>query len=176
MKPLVVASLFRSAADTKRYHTQRTLRDQTVGQHTFNMLMLVQQVAPDTRKEVLLAVMHHDLPEYFTGDMPAPIKRMHTALKVLMDELEQDLAPLYHEFDLTPAEWALIKWVDLMELVLFSIEELNMGNKYALSVVKNGLDWLLSAAPINETASTLLEQTCAEAAKHGYTQGETHER
>jgi 5'-deoxynucleotidase YfbR-like HD superfamily hydrolase len=169
MRAIVEANLFRAAADTRRYHTQRMLRDQTVGQHTFNMLLLLQQVAPDTRKEVLVAVMHHDLPEYFTGDMPAPIKRASPALKVLMDELETDLAPLYRELDLTPEEWALIKWADLMELTLFSLEELKMGNTFARTAFVNGLTWMLDAVAPNQKCAGLLYDTCLEAVKHGIT-------
>lgn len=158
MKPIVEAQLYRDAADTLRYHTQRTLRTQTVGQHTFNMLMLLQLVAPDSRKEVLVAVMHHDLPEKFTGDTPAPIKRASPALKVLLDELEMDLAPLYREFDLTPEEHALIKWVDLMELAMFGLEELKMGNRYAEEVASNGLQWLIAVKAPNDVAALLLRE------------------
>lgn len=167
MKPLIEAQLYRDAADTLRYHTQRTLRQQTVGQHTFNMLMLVQLIEPAARKEVLVAVMHHDLPEHFTGDMPAPIKRASPALKVLMDELETDLAPLYKEFDLLPGEWALIKWVDLFELTMFGLEELKMGNRFAEGVVKNGIDWLSDSIPPSAVAAQLLREACITAYQHG---------
>lgn len=158
MKPIVEAQLYRDAADTLRYHTQRTLRSQTVGQHTFNMLMLLQLVAPDSRKEVLQAVMFHDLPEKFTGDTPAPIKRASPALKVLLDELEMDLAPLYQDFSLTPDEHALVKWVDLMELAMFGLEELKMGNRYAEEVASNGLQWLIAVKAPNDVASLLLRE------------------
>lgn len=156
MKPIVQAQLYRDAADTLRYHTQRTLRSQTVGQHSFNMLMLIDLIAPDSRKEVLQAVLFHDLPEKFTGDMPAPIKRASPALKVLMDQLETDLAPLYREFDLTPEEHALVKWVDLMELAMFGLEELSMGNRYAEEVASNGLQWLQAVKAPNAKAQLLL--------------------
>lgn len=158
MKPIVEAQLYRDAADTLRYHTQRTLRSQTVGQHSFNMLMLIQLIAPDTRKEVLQAVMFHDLPEKFTGDTPAPIKRASPALKVLLDELEMDLTPLYRDFNLTPDEHALVKWVDLMELAMFGLEELRMGNRFAEEVASNGLQWLIAVQPPNDTATLLLRE------------------
>ena len=167
MKPLIEAQLYRDASDTLRYHTQRTLRTQTVGQHTFNMLMLVQLICPVARKEVLVAVMHHDLPEFFTGDMPAPIKRASPALKVLMDELETDLAPLYKEFDLIPEEWALIKWVDLMELTMFGLEELKMGNRFVEDVVTNGIQWLSAVKAPNEIAARLLVEARITAYQFG---------
>lgn len=158
MKPIIEAQLYRDAADTLRYHTQRTIRSQTVGAHTFNMLMLLNMIDPTARKEVFLAAMHHDLPEHFTGDVPAPIKRASVALKVLMDELETDLAPLYQDFGLTPEEHALVKWVDLMELAMFAMEELKMGNRYAETCAMNGLQWLIAVKPPNDKASMLLRE------------------
>lgn len=145
MKPLVEATLYRDAADVIRYHTKRVQRNQTIGQHSFNMMMLVQQVSPDCRKEVLLAIMHHDLPELMTGDIPAPIKRMHDRLGPLMDEIEQDLAPLYKEFGLTPEEEQLVKWADRMELVLWCIEEYKLGNSYTRETAQIGMQWILEA-------------------------------
>lgn len=167
MKPLVEAQLYRDAADTRRYHTQRMLRQQTVGAHTFNMLMLVNMIDPTARKEVFLAVMHHDLPEHFTGDIPAPIKRASPALKVLMDQLESDLAPLYKEFDLTPAEHGLVKWVDLMELAMFALEDMNMGNRFAETCARNGVQWLSSVKAPNAVAAQLLCEVRVQAYQLG---------
>ena len=141
---LVLATLFRDAAEVKRYHTQRTLRQQTIGAHSFNMLLLLDQVAPGARKEVWQAVMHHDLPELFTGDMPAPIKRLHPELKVVMQEAEEDLVPLYRDLFLTVAEERLVKFCDTLELVLWCMEELRMGNICVKVCIVNGITWLWS--------------------------------
>lgn len=145
MKPLVKAELFRDAAAVKRYHAKRVLREQSVGAHSFNMMLLVQQVMPNCRKEVLLAVMHHDLPELVTGDIPAPIKRAHPMLGPLMDEIEQDLAPLYHDFKLFEDEAAVVKWADRMELVLWCLEEYRMGNTYTKDTIRRGMGWIMAA-------------------------------
>jgi len=120
---LVTAKLFRDAANTQRYHTKRMLRTQTVGAHSFNMLLLLRQIEPEARPELIWACVHHDLPEYFTGDIPAPMKQASTELKVLLEELESGLAPLHYAPDLTVEEEALLKWIDLMELVLHCMEE-----------------------------------------------------
>jgi 5'-deoxynucleotidase YfbR-like HD superfamily hydrolase len=145
MTLLTEATLYRDAADVKRYHTRRVTREQSVGAHSFNMLMLVNMVAPDARKEVFVAIMHHDLPELMTGDIPAPIKRMHDMLGPIMDQLESELAPLYRDCGLTSEEEHLVKWADRMELVLWCLEEFRLGNRYCAETAERGLTWILEA-------------------------------
>lgn len=144
MKPYVAATLFRDAADVRRYHCKRVLRQQTVGAHSFNVMLLIQQVAPACRKELFLAVMHHDFPELVTGDIPAPIKRAHPELSILLEEIEEDLAPLYVDFGLDAEELALLKWADTMELVLWCVEEFRMGNTYTKDTIRRGLGWIMA--------------------------------
>lgn len=152
------AQLFRNAANTQRYHTKRMLSTQTVGAHTFNMLLLLRQVEPLARPELIWACAHHDLPEYFTGDIPAPMKMASPELKVLLEGLESDLAPLYYSPDLTVEEEALLKWVDLMELVLHCLEEIRMGNRMdAPEMAKTGLEWLNNMPVYNAVAGRLLD-------------------
>lgn len=151
MKALVEATLYRDAGAVKRYHVKRTHRIQTIAEHTFGMLMLVKQVNEfdgflgDRISSVYDAILHHDLPELMTGDVPAPIKRAHPELGPLMDSIEQDLHPLYRDHGLSPDEEALIKWADRMELVLWCLEEVRLGNSYAKPTVARGLGWILAA-------------------------------
>jgi len=152
MKPLVEATLYRDAGAVKRYHVKRTHRTQTIAEHTFGMLMLVKQVTEgqgeyglQSRATLYEAILHHDLPELMTGDVPAPIKRVHPELGPLMDSIEQDLYPLYREYTLTQEEAALLKWADRMELVLWCLEEFRMGNTYTKPTVARGLGWILAS-------------------------------
>lgn len=145
MKALTEATLYRDAADVLRYHTKRVIRQQSIGAHSFNMLMLINMVAPDARKAVFVAVMHHDLPELMTGDIPAPIKKMHDLLGPLMDSIEAGLAPLFRDCGLTTDEERLVKWADRMELVLWCLEEVRMGNKYCRDTAEKGLMWILES-------------------------------
>lgn len=170
MTPLVWATLFRDAADVKRYHTRRVLRTQTVGAHSFNMLLLIDQVCPDARKEVFLAVMHHDLPEFFTGDMPAPIKRMNQRLSFELEAIEEQLAPLYRDFRLTPDEVKLVKWCDTMELVLWCLEEVELGNRgdAVCECIDNGLQWLSGMdIKINVVQVTMMSEARSRAIEYG---------
>lgn len=142
MSALEHACLMRDAAAVQRYHTVRTLRQQTLADHTFGVMMLIRHIYPDARREVYLAAMHHDLPEFVTGDMPAPAKAASPALAILLEEAERGTAPLYEEFGLTPHEESVLKWCDYMELVLWCLEEVQMGNAYAGPPARKALTWL----------------------------------
>jgi 5'-deoxynucleotidase YfbR-like HD superfamily hydrolase len=172
MKALVEATLYRDAGAVKRYHVKRTHRIQTIAEHTFGMLMLVKQViqlsdVPFARTALLYeAILHHDLPELFTGDIPAPIKRVHPELGPLMDSIEEELKPLHQDFDITAEEGALLKWADRMELVLWCLEEYRMGNTYTKPTVARGLGWIL-AARLPECCRELTEEVVADARSVG---------
>jgi 5'-deoxynucleotidase YfbR-like HD superfamily hydrolase len=165
----VEATLYRDAGAVKRYHVKRTHRIQTVAEHTFGMLMLVKQVATDSLLadgKLYEAILHHDLPELFTGDIPAPIKRVHPELGPLMDSIEEDLKPLHQEFNLTPEQGALLKWADRMELVLWCLEEFRMGNTYMKPTVARGLGWII-AARVPPCAKPLTDEVVMEALSLG---------
>ena len=173
MKALVEATLYRDAGAVKRYHVKRTHRTQTIAEHTFGMLMLVKQVTEgqgeyglQSRATLYEAILHHDLPELMTGDVPAPIKRVHPELGPLMDSIEQDLYPLYRDYTLTQEESALLKWADRMELVLWCLEEFRMGNTYTKPTVARGLGWIL-ASYLPECCRTLTGEAVEEARSLG---------
>jgi 5'-deoxynucleotidase YfbR-like HD superfamily hydrolase len=147
MTPLQEAVLLREAASVKRWHTQRTLREQTLAHHSYGVAMLAWSLDPDCRKDVILACMKHDLPEFITGDMPAHTKRNHPAIAIMLEEAEKGCAPLYEDFHLTVHEERLVKFCDLLELVFFCNEERAMGNAYALGPMQKGLLWLWELLP-----------------------------
>lgn len=175
MSPLVEAVLYRDAGAVKRYHVKRTLRQQSVAEHTFGMMMLLKQVLEGPGAiavdwcNLYGAVLHHDLPELFTGDIPAPIKRAHPQLGPLLESIESELAPLHrtdHEAQLSATELSLIKWADRIELVLWCLEEYRMGNTYVRQTISRGLGWVL-AASIPNCALALTEEVVADARSLG---------
>jgi 5'-deoxynucleotidase YfbR-like HD superfamily hydrolase len=147
MKQLVEARLYRDAGAVKRYHTQRTLRPQSVGEHSFGVLMLIRQLHPDCSRELVWTALHHDLPELMTGDIPAPAKRAHPEMDTYLEEFESSLAPLYYAAQMMdPEEALLLKWADTMELVLWCLEEYRMGNHTVgmCDMIRRGLGWILA--------------------------------
>lgn len=169
MKAIVEAKLYRDAGAVDRYHVKRTIRRQSVAEHTFGVLMLVKQVLEGVRPTAVVrlnvvyeAVMHHDLTELFTGDLPGPVKRANPTLALTLGLIEEELYPLHRNYDLTPEEEALIKWADRMELVLWCLEEFRMGNTFVADIVARGLGWI-QAARVPLCAADLTNQVVADA-------------
>lgn len=165
MTLLTAAKLFRDAGAVKRYHVKRVLRTQTVAEHTFGVLMLVKQVMPAMlNAHMVTAILHHDLPELITGDIPAPIKRAHPELGPLLDSIEAGMAPLYDQADarLTAEQHALLKWADRMELVQWCLEEWRMGNTYVKDTIRRGMGWIQAARIPSANAVTLTNEVLKE--------------
>lgn len=127
--------LMRDAAAVKRWHTKRVLKEQSVGAHSFNMLLLLMEVWPDHPHRVMKACIHHDLPELITGDIPAPVKWRSTQMAIMLEEMEKGTGPLYQDFGLTSMEESVVKWCDSAELALYCLEELQMGNTFVATTI-----------------------------------------
>jgi 5'-deoxynucleotidase YfbR-like HD superfamily hydrolase len=163
------AKLYRDAGGVKRYHTQRTIRTQTVAEHSFGVCMLIRQVQPDCSRTLLFAALHHDLPELMTGDIPAPAKRAHPQMDTYLEEFEASLHPLYFNTAfLTAEEAALLKWADTMELVLWCLEEWRMGNHSVNmgDMIRRALGWVL-ARRVPLCAQPLTEEIVGDATSIG---------
>ena len=147
----------RDAGAVKRYHTKRLIGEQTVAQHTFNALLIVLEIEPNPSLNLIKAVMYHDLPELFTGDIPAPFKWQYPKLAEQLEIAEAailDAGAMLVE--LTEYEKQVLKFADMMELVLFCNEQMCMGNMYTEPIMARGLNYLLQMQPFSDTATRML--------------------
>lgn len=76
--------------DVKRWHTRRTLREQSVAEHSHQVALLALYLAPDStnnadRLQILELALVHDAHEVEFGDTPYPAKRLLEA-----DDLDID--------------------------------------------------------------------------------------
>lgn len=125
-----LVAMLREASQTKRCHTMPIHGQYTVGQHSFDMCTLLLALYPDCRKELMVAAIAHDLPERWVGDMPAPTKWSlgGEAIKQL-DRVEEDiLRKLGLDVSLTPEERLWLHGLDRVELLLWTKEQVAMGN------------------------------------------------
>jgi 5'-deoxynucleotidase YfbR-like HD superfamily hydrolase len=97
-------------------------------------------VKPDASVELLRAALKHDVAEVITGDVPTTAKWAYDGIEPALRHAE---ARIVHDFDLgeelTLAEKKLIKFADLMELTLFCLEEVEIGNRKMLSMARRAL-------------------------------------
>ena len=122
---------FRDAGEVKRCHTERTVRAQTIAQHSWGVATILLHVYPGASAEMLRAALWHDVSERAIGDIPSPVKwetpTLHAELTALEDRINEqwDIMPM-----LTARERATLKFCDAFEFYLWAREELAMGNTY----------------------------------------------
>lgn len=130
-------SLARQAQRVIRCHTEPTRHIQSVGEHTFGVLCLVMELTNgNPSPELVKAALHHDIPEAITGDIPSPAMWRSEALRagaaVLEDEILEKYA-LTSASELSKTDLRILRIADLLELVMFSVEEAERGDVTSLN-------------------------------------------
>jgi len=136
--------LMRSAARVGRFHTVPTIRAQSVGEHTFGVLAILFEIGqgdPDFNIDVIYAALQHDTPEAITGDVPAPAKWLYPAVEVGLRAAERYVKDSFElrGVAMSPRQTQMIKFADALELTIYSIEELDMGNRHMAVMAFNAL-------------------------------------
>lgn len=131
-----------------RFHTQPTLKCESVAEHSYLVAWLATIVAGSPSANLLLACLGHDLPEHVLGDMPSPAKKRLG----LRDAFRREEALLYaaaelpdYEAQLTPKEAEVLKFCDNLAGYLKCVYERQLGNRLLMQVEANYLDYLHSS-------------------------------
>ena len=109
----------------KRWHIVETSKQQTVAEHSFNVCMIVEEMADllnlswHDRMLLIEGALHHDVPEVIFGDIPTPTK---TA--ILDDEAVKNLEKIsvvadHRSICASKYHNQLIKLADTLEAILF---------------------------------------------------------
>lgn len=104
-----------------RYHTApMQMERQTVGAHSYAVSILIDQLWPDSSKQLIMAALYHDVPEIILGDIPATAKwdypELHQAFERAEKKVMDDLGL---NFVLTAEEKNRLKMADMLELVMY---------------------------------------------------------
>lgn len=144
LSPLtVLVQRLREASRVERSHTMPHHGSYTVGQHSFDMLTLLIALYPDCRKELMLAVMFHDLTERWTGDIPHPAKHSDGEFGKRIAQIEARLTKkLGWDVQLTDLERHWLKGLDCVEYLLWAKEQIAMGNQNATTALAKTAVWL----------------------------------
>lgn len=118
---------------TERFHSTPHHQPYSVAQHSWGMAALLEVLKPDASLRLIKACLYHDVAERWTGDMPAPGKwwlsrEANRHLKLAENEIKH-LLQVDYEAGLTTEERHWLKALDLLELYLYCLDEMNMGNK-----------------------------------------------
>lgn len=124
---------------TRRYHTNATIRDQNVAEHSFFVAWLYVLMYGNDDLEPILASLYHDIAEGTVGDIPSPVKRESDVLKRLLDDAEERAlaGACLSKPVLTTEQNRRLKMADNMEGLLHCADELRRGNKDAREIFDN---------------------------------------
>ena len=116
----------RELAHVPRWCIVRTVRTQSVAEHAFFVARYAVEIARamdiTPRVEFIEYCLRHDDDELHSGDIPAPYKR---AMRL---ETPKPMT-------LTDKEWIVFKAADILEGVLFLVDEQLLGNKTVQPVI-----------------------------------------
>ena len=138
--------IIRKGGRVERFHTiPITGNKQTVAAHSWGVASLMLELFPKDAKnpELLKACLYHDMRECFVGDVPAPTKWRFKEMAHLHSEAEEEvLKESGFQWDLSYREEYLLKVVDMLELLFYSVEQKQMGNTNFNKVFSNAVDFL----------------------------------
>lgn len=133
------------AGQVTRYHTVPSIKTQTLAAHQWGVAMIVCRICPPESPELKLrlveAALTHDLHEIETGDIPYTYKQGNDDLLDVLERQERHFNQLYGlpgASKFTHKEEQILKWADMLELVLWSQEEINLGNNNYNIINKRG--------------------------------------
>lgn len=143
----------REAANVQRCHTIQYDGSYDIAKHSYNALNLLLILFPETippSLSLIKAVLWHDIPERWTGDVPSPAKWSSPILKNALQSIE---ARIFKKLELnkcfenlTKNEKTWLRGVDLLELYLWVIEQLEGGNRLVFGI-KRRIDNVFRTEP-----------------------------
>lgn len=133
----------RAAGEVMRYSTWRTVRRQTVAEHTWQVLRILLTIWPAAPRNVLTYAVVHDMGE-MAGDIQYPFKNMFPELRAGAEKAEnyvqhmqrRDIGIPEVKHPLSPFEKQVFKLCDNLEMWEFGLVERNMGNVYGNVIVE----------------------------------------
>jgi 5'-deoxynucleotidase YfbR-like HD superfamily hydrolase len=128
----------RQAGQLTRYHTWARIRDQSVGEHSWQVTRILLAIWPDAPRHLLVHCLVHDVGELRTGDLPYPVKSLNPAIKESIGDVESSAhlgmcAPwaLPPPQSLTEDEKTVFKLAEYAEMLEWSFCEMSLGNRRA---------------------------------------------
>lgn len=126
----------REAAAVRRCHTLPLHGTYEIGGHSFNMLTMLKILHPRPTLPLVWAIVAHDLPERLTGDIPSPVKWFGVTDAKLLEELEIAIGIKIGQpmEKLTQEENYWLMSLDLLELYLWTLDQISMGNQNVVAM------------------------------------------
>lgn len=141
----------RRAGQVTRYHTWPRLREQSVGEHSWQVQRILLAVWPDAPRHLILHCMTHDVGESVSGDPPYPIKALNVDLKKACDRIEREAHWMMavdwwlpSSVQLSDFEAYVFKLCEFIEMWEWGLFEMDLGNQHAQLVVERCVDGMMA--------------------------------
>lgn len=132
----------RIAGQVNRYHSWPRLREQSVGEHTWQAIRIMITVWPDCPRKLIIHAMLHDVGEMY-GDIQWPWKQKVPELGVGAKKAEamvhQNMTELWElppPVVLSAWEHRVFKACENLEMWEWAVYEFHLGNQYARIVAE----------------------------------------
>ena len=125
------------AQSVKRWTIVHTTKQQSLAEHTFNVVMIARAICSKLGIEdaaVIKGAMVHDLDEIMTGDIPTPFKKEARSQGIELNDIMRRVS----HTTLTPLEEAVIKAADILEANWF-IKEFGSGTHAGKVAIWTGI-------------------------------------
>lgn len=145
---------------TDRMHTWYKIRRYSVGEHSWSMVTLAHLLfGAACSRELLLAILYHDVPERWVGDTPYTAKYiLNRALGAELKKTEDHVsARLGIDFELTTLEKQILGFCDVLEFTLWCREEIGMGNSMLKQKYEDGITVIMGHPLWPEVSNTIIE-------------------
>lgn len=126
----------REAGHVKRLHAVPTLYNHTIAEHVYGaqcIAMELMYALPAARMEVVLyALLVHDAPEVWTGDVPAHMKKRHPTMSqdLELEEVEWRISNSVLMPDMNKWERLVVQAADRLDLAMHLLYERQMGCRH----------------------------------------------
>ena len=111
-----------------RFHSQIGMDKQKNSEHQWEVALILQYIYPGCSKPLLLAALTHDAAEYYTGDIPFPVKQANPELKNVLERMEQDWEKRNGvHFNLHAEEKDFLKIADTLSGMFYCVQQAREG-------------------------------------------------
>jgi len=137
--------VLREAGALERCHNVPHHGSYSVGLHSYNAVNILLTLHPDPSPNLVKAMMWHDSPERFLGDLPAPAKWYNADLAKEYTKAEKQVAEhmgIQHVFaELTDDDKNWMHAADRLELLQYCQDQLALGNKHVRNMHDLVIEW-----------------------------------
>jgi 5'-deoxynucleotidase YfbR-like HD superfamily hydrolase len=144
------AAAFRDMSYVPRWGILRSIRKQSVAEHSYYVALYADQLATliqwegDTAALLQYALLH-DIDETITGDIPGPVKRAAFDKTKMWDKIRDTMARRFGAINVfrlnnpLPEIKAIVAVADSIDEISYLIEETILGNKWVKVVLSEAI-------------------------------------